>query len=102
MQDNTDLPSESSSMILFYQTEDGRSRIEVKLEEGTVWLTQAMIPELYQTPKENISLHISNNLKDEELDNSTVKEYLTVQPEGTRAVHRKISYYDLDMILVIG
>jgi len=62
MQDDDDLSSESSSMILFYQTEDGRSRIEVKFEEGTVWLTQAMISELYQTSKQNISRHIKNIL----------------------------------------
>lgn len=89
-------------MILFYQTEDGKSRIEVKLEEGTVWLTQAMISELYQTTKQNISLHISNILKDEELDNSTVKEYLTVQSEGKRDVQRKMLFYNLDMILAVG
>ena len=102
MQDNTDLASESSSMILFYQTEDGKSRIEVKLEGGTVWLTQAMISELYQTSKQNVSLHINNILKDEELDNSTVKEYLTVQSEGKRDVQRKILFYNLDMVLAVG
>jgi hypothetical protein len=102
MQDTENFPSESNSMILFYQTEDGKSRIKVKLEEGTVWLTQAMISELYQTSKQNISLHINNILKDEELDSSTVKEYLTVQPEGKRDVQRKILFYNLDMILAVG
>jgi hypothetical protein len=101
MQDNTDLPSESSSMILFYQTEDGKSRIEVKLEEGTVWLTQAMISELYQTSKQNVTLHINNILRDEELDNSTVKEYLTVQSEGKRDVQRKILFYNLSSSLIL-
>ncbi len=57
---------ESVCMIQFYQTEDGRSRIEVKLDEGMVWLTQAMISELYQTKKQNVNLHIKNILKDEE------------------------------------
>jgi len=99
MQDNTDLRSESSSMILFYQTEDGKSRIEVKLEGGTVWLTQAMISELYQTTKQNISLHIKNILANEELDNSVVKEYLTTAIDGK---NYRTSYYNLDMVLAVG
>ncbi len=99
MQDNGDLPSESSSIILFYQTEDGKSRIEVKLEDGTVWLTLAMISELYQTTKQNISLHIRNILKDEELDNSIVKEYLTTAVDGKNYC---TSYYNLDMVLAVG
>jgi hypothetical protein len=74
------------SQILFYQSEDGTSRIEVRLDEGTVWLTQALIAELYQTTIPNISMHIRNILKDTELDaGSTIKEYLTVQNEGSRA-----------------
>ena len=91
------------SQILFYQSEDGTSRIEVRLDEGTVWLTQALIAELYQTTIPNISMHIRNILKDTELDaGSTIKEYLTVQNEGSRAVKRSIDYYNLDMILAIG
>jgi len=88
-------------MIQFYQIEDGKSRIEVKLDEGMVWLTQAMISELYQTTKQNVNLHIKNILKDEELDTSTVKEYLTVQSEGIRDVQRKIRFYNRDMILAV-
>jgi len=91
------------SQILFYQSEDGTSRIEVRLEEGTVWLTQALIAELYQTTKQNVSLHIRNILADGELTKTaTVKEYLTVQIEGSRPVQRRIEYYNLDMILAIG
>jgi hypothetical protein len=93
----------TQSQVLFYQAEDGRSRIEVRLDEGTVWLTQALIAELYQTTKQNISLHIQNIFEDGELDPAaTVKEYLTVQTEGSRAVKRTIEYYNLDMILAIG
>lgn len=93
----------TSSQVLFYQAEDGRSRIEVRLDEGTVWLTQALIAELYQTTKQNVSLHIQNIFADGELDPAaTVKEYLTVQTEGSRAVKRTIEYYNLDMILAIG
>jgi len=91
------------SQILFYQSEDGSSRIEVRLDEGTVWLTQALIAELYQITKQNVSLHIRNILKDGELDQTaTVKQYLTVQTEGSREVKRSIEYYNLDMILAIG
>ena len=91
------------SQILFYQAEDGKSRIEVRLDEGTVWLTQALIAELYQTTVPNISMHIRNILKDEELDaGATVKKFLTVQTEGVRAVQRSVEYYNLDVILAIG
>jgi hypothetical protein len=93
----------SRSQILFYQSEDGSSRIEVRLDEGTVWLTQALIAELYQTTKQNISLHIRKILQDGELaPAATVKEYLTVQVEGSRSVRRSIDYYNLDIILAIG
>lgn len=93
----------TESEILFYQSEDGTSRIEVRLEEGTVWLPQALIAELYQTTKQNISLHIRNIFDEGELQpEATVKEYLTVQQEGPRAVQRKVAYYNLDMILAIG
>ena len=93
----------TQSQILFYQSEDGTSRIEVRLEEGTVWLTQALIAELYQSTKQNVSLHIRNILADGELNEaSTVKEYLTVQTEGSRTIQRSIEYYNLNMILAIG
>lgn len=91
------------SQILFYQSEDGTSRIEVRLDEGTVWLSQNLIAELYQITKQNVSLHIRNILGEGELDQAaTVKQYLTVQTEGSRAVKRTIDYYNLDMILAIG
>jgi len=93
----------TESRILFYQSEDGTSRIEVRLEEGTVWLPQVLIAELYQTTKQNISLHIRNIFDEGELQpEATVKEYLTVQHEGSRAVQRRVAYYNLDMILAIG
>ncbi|PKL70919.1 MAG: hydroxyacid dehydrogenase [Methanomicrobiales archaeon HGW-Methanomicrobiales-1] len=89
--------------MLFYQSENGTSRIEVRLEEGTVWLTQALLAELYQITKQNVSLHIRNILAEgEHSRTATVKEYLTVQNEGTRTVQRSIEYYNLDMILAIG
>jgi hypothetical protein len=91
------------SQILFYQSEDGSSRIEVRLDEGTVWLSQNLIAELYQITKQNVSLHIRKIIKEGELDQAaTVKQYLTVQNEGSRAVKRSIDYYNPDMILAIG
>ncbi len=76
----------TESRILFYQSEDGTSRIEVRLEEGTVWLPQVLIAELYQTTKQNISLHIRNIFDEGELQpEATVKEYLTVHVPSLRA-----------------
>lgn len=89
--------------IVIYQSEDGRTQLDVKLEGETVWLTQAQMVELFQTTKQNVSLHINNIFKDRELDEkSTVKEYLTVQKEGNRTIHRKVKYYDLDVIISVG
>ena len=88
------------SHILFYQSEDGTSRIEVRLEEGTVWLTQALIAELYQTTKQNVSLHIRNIFNERELEEgSVVKEYLTTASDGKKY---RTKFFNLDMILAIG
>jgi len=88
------------SQILFYQSEDGTSRIEVRLEEGTVWLTQALIAELYQTSIPNINIHIRNILKESELSgDSVIKDYLTTAADGK---NYRTLYYNLDMILAIG
>lgn len=93
----------AASEIILYQTEDGKSRIQVRLEDGTVWLTQAQMVELFQTTKQNVSLHIKNIHQEGELTpEATVKEYLTVQPEGTRNVRRKLAFYSLDMIIAVG
>ena len=76
--------------IVIYQTEDGQTQIDVRLENDTVWLTQAQMVELFQTTKQNVSLHVSNVFKEGELEQaSTVKEYLTVQQEGKRSVSRQ-------------
>lgn len=89
--------------IIIYNTEDGQTKIELHLEEGTVWLSQYEIAELFQTTKNNISLHIKKIFEEKELDeSSTVKEYLTVQKEGNRDVRRNITVYNLDVILSIG
>jgi len=92
-----------SSEILFYQTEDGQSRIEVRLEDNTVWLSQRLMAELFQTTKQNISLHIQNIYAEGELvHEGTVKEYLTVQQEGARKVSRSLEYFNLDVIISVG
>ncbi len=88
--------------IILYQP-DSTVRIEVRLEDDTVWLTQAQMMELFCSTKQNISLHISNIFKEKELDaSSTVKESLTVQMEGKRKVKRRITYYNLDVIISVG
>jgi len=95
--------NELDNKIVIYQTEDGKTQLDVKLENETVWLTQAQMTELFQTTKQNISLHINNIFKEGELDSkTTVKEYLTVQHEGKRTVRRKVKYYDLDVIISVG
>ena len=89
--------------IIIYQTEDGQTQIDVRLENETVWLTQAQMVELFQTTKQNVSLHLNNLYKEGELKKEgTVKEYLTVQQEGKRNVSRKVKYYDLDVIISVG
>lgn len=94
---------ENNNNIVIYQTDDGTTKIDVKLEDETVWLSQQQMADLYDTTKQNISLHIKNIFDEEELDiNSTVKEFLTVQKEGNRKVERKVKYYNLDMILSLG
>jgi hypothetical protein len=91
------------SEIIIYQTGDGRTKIEVHIEDETVWLTQAQMAELFQTTKQNVSLHINNAFKEGELEPlATVKEYLTVQNEGFREISRNIKYYNLDMIISVG
>jgi hypothetical protein len=91
------------SEIVLYQTEDGRTRLEVKLENETVWLTQGQMAELFQTTKQNVSLHIQNVFDERELERgATVKESLTVQQEGNRSVQRQVEFYNLDVIISVG
>ena len=92
-----------NSEILLYQTEDGQTKIDVRLEDETVWLSQVQMAELFQTTKQNISLHIKNVFEEGELHkNATVKDYLTVQTEGKREVQRNLKIYNLDVIISVG
>lgn len=89
--------------FLLYETEDGRTRVECRFVDGSIWLPQLLIAELFQTSKQNVSLHVKNVLAEGELQAAaTVKDYLTVQTEGTRQVRRKVQLYNLDMILAVG
>ena len=88
------------SEIILYQTEDGTTKIEVRLEDETVWLSQAQMVELFQTTKQNISLHITNIFAEGELDEeSVVKEYLTTAKDGKSY---KTNFYNLDVIISVG
>ena len=89
--------------IIIYQTQDGQTKIDVRIENETVWLTQNQMAELFQTTKQNISLHIKNIFEEGELlEVSTVKDYLTVQNEGSRQVSRNVTHYNLDVIISVG
>ena len=91
------------SDLILYTTEDGRTRLNLRADGKTVWLSQLEIAELFQTTKHNISIHTKNIFQEGELaPEATVKESLTVQTEGNRQVERTISYFNLDLILAIG
>lgn len=86
-----------------YQTEDGNTKIQVRMEGETVWMTQKAMAELFQTTPQNITLHIKNIYEEAELlVSSTCKEYLQVQVEGSREVKRKAKHYNLEMIIAVG
>ena len=88
--------------IVMYQP-DETIRLEVRVENETVWLTQQQMAELFKATKQNVSLHINNIYKEGELDGiSTVKDSLTVRKEGNRTVQRQVKYYNLDVIISVG
>lgn len=88
--------------IILYQP-DETVRLEVRLEDDTVWLTQQQMAELFYATKQNVSLHIKNIYDEGELEKtSTVKDYLTVRKEGNRTVRRHVNYYNLDVIISVG
>ena len=94
---------ESKSEIMLFQTEDNRTRIEVRLENETVWLSLNQLAELFQRDKSVISKHIKNVFEEGELrPEATVAKYATVQTEGSRAVSRAIEFYNLDVIISVG
>ena len=89
--------------ILFYQTEDGRTRVECRFEQETLWLTQAAMAELFQTTPQNITRHLKGIYAEGELnEEATCKQYLQVQMEAQRKVSRKRKFYNLEAILAVG
>ena len=89
--------------IIIYNTEDGKAKINLQYADGTVWLSQLEIAELFQTTKQNVSKHVKAIFLEGELEESATVNYkLTVQKEGNRKISRQLAYYNLDMILAIG
>ena len=100
MEDQRDNPNIIGSEIIIYQTEDGYTKIDVKFEDETVWLTQAQLCELYQTSKSNISEHIKHIFEEEELDEeSVVRKFRTTAADGK---NYNTIHYNLDMIIAVG
>lgn len=92
-----------NSEIILYQTEDGRTRIQCRLENETLWLTQAQIAELFETTPQNVTLHLKGIFAEGELvEAATCKDYLQVRSEGGREVSRKLRHYRLEAILAVG
>jgi hypothetical protein len=115
------MSDEPKSQFLLYQTPDGRTRLEVRMQGETVWLTQAQMAELFQTTQQNVSLHIQNIYEEGELTleathkeslsvqpkgqvqpSATVKDFLKVRQEGSRQVSRSVEHYNLDVIISVG
>jgi hypothetical protein len=94
---------EEQNNIVIYQLEDGKTKIDVKIESETVWLSQQQMAELFSTSRTNIIEHINNIYAEEELDkNSTCQNFRQVRKEGNRTVNREIPYYNLEMIISLG
>jgi len=98
---DSEMPTKSS--ILLYQTEDGRQRIEVRLENETVWLNQRLLSELFQKDVRTINEHIKNIYDEGELTpEATIRKFRIVQTEGDRQVSRNVDFYNLDVIIAVG
>ena len=96
-------PDPPQTSIILYQTEDGRTRVQCRFEDGTLWLTQAQIAELFQTTAQNVTLHLKAIFAEGELvEEATCKDYLQVRREGTREVSRNLRHYRLEAILAVG
>ena len=97
------LSPEGQSEFILYQSEDGQTRIQVRLLEGTVWLPQRGLAELYQKAVPTINEHIANIFSEGELaPEATIRKFRIVQTEGQRQVERLVDFYNLDMILAVG
>lgn len=97
------MKEEQKGEILIYNSEEGNTKIDVRLENENVWLTQKMLAELFQTTPQKITIHLKNIYNEGELkEEATCKEFLQVQNEGSRIVERKQKFYNLDDIISVG
>jgi len=94
---------QNQSQIIIYQTENGEIKLDVRFQDETVWLTQKLMAELFQTTVPNINMHLKNIFEEGELiESRTIKDFLIVQTEGKRSVKRKQVFYNLDAIISVG
>ncbi len=94
---------EKENKIIIYKTKDGETEIDVSMQNETLWLTQKSMAELFACSTDNISLHLKNIFKEQELDkNSTTEDFSVVQKEGERQVKRTQTFYNLDAIISVG
>ncbi len=93
---------DDKGQLIIYQSEDGQTQVSVKMHDETVWLTQDAMAQLFDTTPQNITMHIKNIFNEEELENSTCKDFLQVRKEGNRSVSRNLVHYNLDMIIAVG
>mgnify|MGYP003945481771 CR=1 FL=1 len=100
---STDDADNNTSQFIIYQSEDGKTRLDVRFVDETVWLTQALMADLFSTTPENVLMHLKNIFSEGELDqNATTKDFLVVRQEGTRQVKRSLKHYNLDAIISVG
>ena len=98
-----DLIPGTQGEFLFYRTDDGRTRVEVRVEQETVWLTQKQMAELFQKDVRTVNEHLPNIFEEGEADPAaTIRKFRIVQTEGTREVSRLVDHYNLDVILAVG
>jgi len=98
-----DRNEQNQSELILYQTEDGKTKLEVRLQDETVWLTQKMMADLFQVSVPTINEHIKNIYSEGELEfNATIRKFLIVQKEGEREVSRNVDFYNLEMIVAVG
>ena len=100
---DSNFPAKNNSQILIYQTEGGKTKIEVRLENETVWLTQKLLAELFQVGVNTVNYHIKEIYSEGELmPEATIRKFRIVQKEGKREVSRTVDFYNLDMIISVG
>ena len=94
---------ENNSQLIIYQTKSGETKLDVRFQDETVWLTQKLMAELFQTTPQNITIHLKNIFEEGELEEkATCKDFLQVQIEGKREVKRERQFYNLDAIISVG